>query len=76
MLPIVHGLEEDFGGQVAFRYLDADDGGEGERSYTALGVRGHPGIVLFDETGGEVYRDFGMVAADRLAQRLREVIGD
>jgi hypothetical protein len=76
MLPIVHGLEEEFGGGVAFRYLDAADGGQGERSYAALGVRGHPGIVIFDASGSEVYRDFGMVTAEQLAERLRAVTGD
>jgi hypothetical protein len=76
MLPIVHGLEEDFSEGVAFRYLDAADGGAGQTAYTELGLRGHPAILIFDASGGEVYRDFGIVEADQLAEQLRAVAGD
>lgn len=70
MLPIVHGLEDEYGDQVAFRFLVANDGGEGETVFGALAIPGHPGFVLFNAAGVETYRAFGIVPRAALAAEL------
>jgi hypothetical protein len=66
MTPIVRGLEDEFGDQVVFVYLNALDSADGQQTFAALNLPGHPGYVLFTPDGVEVYRAFGIVEADAL----------
>jgi hypothetical protein len=49
----VDGLREQYGDQVSFVYLNAQDGGQGEEAFSFYGLRGHPSLV-FVRTDGAV----------------------
>ncbi|MEO8611047.1 MAG: hypothetical protein ABI690_24335 [Chloroflexota bacterium] len=66
MMPIVNGLEAEFEGRVQFVYLNAEDGGNGQRAFTAMSLPGHPSYLIFAADGSEIYRAFGSVEADNL----------
>ena len=50
MMPIVDGLEEEFGGKVTVSRLDAAEP-ENARLQAQYGVRGHPAFVFLDKDG-------------------------
>jgi thiol:disulfide interchange protein len=70
MTPIVNGLEQEFSGKVAFQYLNAADGAQGQRTFEQLRLPGHPSYVLFAADGRELYRSFGLVDAERLRNAI------
>jgi hypothetical protein len=76
MTPIVHGLEEEFEGAVAFVHLNAMDGADGEQAFQRLALRGHPAYVLFDIGGNELYRTFGIVEAGALHAEIAGSLGE
>jgi hypothetical protein len=59
--PIVNRLQEEFRSEVAFEYLNAVDEGIGQAAFEQLGLRGHPAVVIFNASGQEIYRSFGLV---------------
>ena len=75
MQPIVNGLQEEFDTQVAFVSVNAGDGSAGQAAFRAVNLPGHPGIILFDASGKETYRAFGVVTEDDLRAALDEVTG-
>ncbi len=68
MMPIVHGLEEEFSDRVQFIYLNAEDGTNGQAAFAASGLPGHPSYLLFAADSSEIYRAFGIVEAEALRQ--------
>jgi hypothetical protein len=60
MMPVVDRLQAEQGDQAAFVALNARDGGDGEAVFAALGLAGHPAIVIFDASGRETYRQYGV----------------
>lgn len=70
MTPIVHGLEEEFSGKVAFLYMNAADGAEGQQAFQSLHLPGHPSYVLFASDGTELYRSFGLVDVETLRSAI------
>ena len=66
MMPIVNGLEAEFGNEVAFVYLNAVDGAEGQQAFEALSLPGHPSYVVFALDGNKIYQAFGMVEEETL----------
>jgi hypothetical protein len=74
MQPIVDGLREQYGAQVDFRYHNALDGGEGQRAFAETGIRGHPGVVVFDAQGRETFRRLGLVDPDELAAAVEAAL--
>lgn len=63
MAPIVHGLEAEYYGRVAFVYLDASD--PATRDFQSqLGFRVQPEFYLLDGQGNVVKKWFGYVPAD------------
>lgn len=72
MTPIVDGLQASYP-NVTFVYLNAQDGGQGERAFEALNMRGHPSYVLFNTGGNEIYRTFGVVPVEQLREELDTV---
>lgn len=72
MTPIVHGLQAEFGEKVSFIFLDARDGGDGQHYFEGLKLPGHPSIVIFDASGNEIYRAFGVTEAAALRQVVME----
>ncbi len=71
MTPIVHGLEEEYRESVAFLYMNAADGAEGQRAFQSLHLPGHPSYVLFGSDGKEVYRSFGLIESETLRAAIR-----
>ena len=70
MTPIVNGLESEFRTNILFLYLNAADAAEGQRTFEALYLPGHPSFVIFQPDGREVYRGFGIVEADTLRNAI------
>jgi hypothetical protein len=60
MTPVVNRLEAEMREQAAFVSLNARDNGEGEAAFTALGLVGHPAVLIFDASGRETYRQYGV----------------
>jgi len=74
MTPIVHGLEDEWGAQVSFVYMNALDGAEGQRAFDALTLPGHPSYVLFMPDGVEVYRTLGIVDVEALRAAIASAV--
>ena len=74
MQPIVHGLETEFGNQIAFERRDASLAA-GKAVMDAYGIRGHPSYAIVSPDGTLVWSYTGAVAADvlrtQIAQSLR-----
>ena len=70
MMPIVHGLETEFGNEIAFLYVDATDNAEGQQTFESLSFLGHPAYVIFSPAGEELYRSFGIVTEDNLQNAI------
>ena len=74
MQPIVDGLQGEYGDDVLFLDYDARDEVEGKSYFDALGLRGHPALVLYDAEGTEVWRMVGVVEESDLRARLDSVL--
>ena len=66
MMPIVDGLEAQYGDDIAFIRLNARDNDVGQRSFEISGLPGHPGYLLMMPDGTEAWRGFGQQSADQL----------
>lgn len=73
MEPIVDGLAQEFGPQVAFWRVEAETA-EGLALQDALEVRGHPTLVVLDGNGRVRNRFFGPQSAEVLREALQRVI--
>lgn len=73
MTPIVDGLEQTYGGQIAVQRINADkeDGPAIMRDYK---LPGHPVLLIFNSQQQEVYRFIGPQPADEIELRLQEVL--
>lgn len=69
------GLEDDFGGQVEFRRIDAATR-DGQAAFRAYGLRGHPSYVVVNPSGEVLWIGFGEQPAEALESQLRMVLGD
>lgn len=65
MQPAVRRLEEQYGDQVAFEYINAESE-RGAPLFRQLTLPGHPSYVLFSTDGKETFRTFGVVERDVL----------
>lgn len=65
----MNGLEEEFGDDIAFYRLDANEL-EVERFQRELGLRGHPTAALIDENEQVKNRFFGPQTAELLRSEL------
>jgi hypothetical protein len=70
----VDGLQAEFGDRIAFQYLNVN--AEGRLAFDQLGLRGHPGIVVFDASGQEVYRTFGVIEEAALHEKLTSIVDE
>jgi mono/diheme cytochrome c family protein len=73
MKPIVDGLESQYGDQVVFRRINANEG-DGPAVMAAYRVQGHPTILIIDRQGREVSRFLGPQAAEQIAESLQQVL--
>ena len=74
MMPIVNGLETEFGNEIAFLYLDAADNAEGQQAFESLSFLGHPAYMIFSPAGEELYRSFGIVTGDNLQNAIESTL--
>jgi hypothetical protein len=73
MQPIVDRLEAAYGERVGFVRANALDGDVGEAAFRALGLPGHPSVVILAADGAEVFRGFGVLTEDFLRPALEGV---
>jgi hypothetical protein len=74
MRPIVDGLEAEYGDQIDFHFLDAEDGSQGEAAFRAYALRGHPTVMIV-EAGGEVaWIRPGIIPEEELEREILTVI--
>jgi len=71
----VNRLEEQYSDDIAFEYLNALDGGIGQRAFEQLALRGHPAIVIYDADGKEVLRSFSILEEDLIIDVLGNLSG-
>lgn len=72
MEPIVNGLEDEYGDQIAFQYLNATE--EGEALFRRYNLRGHPSYVILNTEGDVVWRLVGEVPRSALEEGIQQVL--
>jgi thioredoxin-like negative regulator of GroEL len=71
MQPIVHGLETEFAGQLAFEWRNADT--EADKAVMdAYGLRAHPSYVIVAPDGAALWSFTGQMQADALREQVRK----
>ncbi|MCG3206863.1 MAG: hypothetical protein FOGNACKC_00462 [Anaerolineae bacterium] len=75
MAPVVHGLEELYGEQINFAYLDVDDPATLEFRQT-LGRRAQPEFYLLDAEGNVLQQWFGSVPPAEFQAAFAEALTD
>ncbi len=65
MRPIVDGIEEKFGDQLAVRRVNAAVG-DGPEIMSGYRIPGHPTVLIFDEAGNEIQRLVGVQPAENI----------
>jgi thiol-disulfide isomerase/thioredoxin len=73
MAPIVDGLEQKYGGQIAVQRVNAEQG-DGPAIMREYRILGHPTLLIFDGQQQEVRRLVGPQPADNTEILLREVL--
>ena len=69
MQPIVHGLETEFAGQLAFEQRDANTEA-GKVTMQTYNLRAHPSYVIVAPDGTSLWSFTGQVSADQLRTQL------
>jgi hypothetical protein len=72
MRPVVNRLEEAYGSQVKFLYLDAN--GDGKEAFQVGRFPGHPVVVLLKADGKEAWRRVGIVAYGDIEAEIVDVL--
>ena len=70
MQPIVHGLETEFAGQLAFERRNANTG-SGKAVMAAYGLRAHPSYIIVAPDGSALWSYTGPLQAETLREQLR-----
>ena len=72
MMPIVDGLEADYGERITFRRLNA--AADGQALFQRYNLRGHPAYVILDAQGNVIWRRVGSVPREVLEQGIRQAL--
>ena len=72
MAPIVDGLRADYGNQVAFQRLNADED-DGRAAAQTYRMRGHPAILVVNAHGDVVWSRLGVQPRDDVANVFESV---
>ncbi len=72
MAPIVDGLEQEFGPQLAVRRINAATGA-GPAIMRGYKILGHPAVLLVDASGQEVKRFIGPQPVETITAALQEL---
>lgn len=70
MQPIVHGLETEFAGQLAFEQRDANTE-TGKTTMQIYNLRAHPSYVIVAPDGTSLWSLTGQVSADALRTQIK-----
>lgn len=73
MLPVVHGLEAQYGEQIEFVYLDIDDA-DTQSLKDALGYRVQPHFFLVDGNGVVIQQWLGVVSQDDFVSAFQPML--
>ena len=73
MLPVVHGLESQYGEQIDFVYLDIDDAGT-QTLKNELGYRVQPHFFLVDGDGVVIQQWLGVVSEADFVSAFQQVL--
>lgn len=73
MVPIVDGLEEEYGQQIVIKRINADVG-DGPEIVRAYRIPGHPTTLIFDSQGQEVQRLLGPQSTEVVREALQNVL--
>lgn len=73
MLPVVHGLEAQYGEQIEFVYLDIDDA-DTQSLKDVLGYRVQPHFFLVDGDGVVIQQWLGVVSEDDFVSAFQQVL--
>ncbi|HMR62915.1 MAG TPA: thioredoxin family protein [Anaerolineae bacterium] len=73
MTPVVDGLEQQYGGQVVFKRINALEG-DGPEVMRAYRIPGHPALLVFNQARVEVQRFIGPQPAGVVQEVLRDVV--
>jgi hypothetical protein len=75
MVPIVHGLEAEFGEQMNFIYLDIDDP-ENQENKRLLKYRYQPHFILIDKMGNVIQQWVGFVSENELRLGIEKALSN
>jgi thiol-disulfide isomerase/thioredoxin len=73
MAPIVDGLEQQYGEQIAVRRVNAAKG-DGPAIMREYRLPGHPTLMIFDSEGQQVRRLIGPQSATVIEEAMQEVL--
>jgi thiol-disulfide isomerase/thioredoxin len=73
MAPIVDGLEQEYGGQIAVQRVNADKG-DGPAIMRKYQILGHPTLLIFDNQRQEVQRLLGPQPVHDIEILLQKVL--
>jgi hypothetical protein len=73
MAPVVHGLEQQWGADIDFVYLDIDDS-QNDVFKRTFGFTYQPLYILLDSAGQIVERWFGVVEASAFESAFQQVV--
>ncbi|MCL4303805.1 MAG: hypothetical protein KJ077_49435 [Anaerolineae bacterium] len=73
MAPIVDGLEQEYGGQIAVQRINANEG-DGPAIMRAYKILGHPVVLIFNSQQQELHRLIGPKPAHEVEMLLQEVL--
>jgi hypothetical protein len=71
MQPIVHGLETEFVGQIAFERRNANTDA-GRATMDAYALRGHPSFVIVAPDGTALWVYMGPLSGNALREQVRK----
>lgn len=74
MQPIVNGLKENYGAEMAFVEVNAGDDGDGEAAFNQKNLPGHPAYLIVQPDGKELWRGFGEQNMDRLELAIQDTL--
>ncbi|MDQ3248557.1 MAG: hypothetical protein M3Q45_05040 [Chloroflexota bacterium] len=75
MQPIVHGLEAEFAGRIAFEQYDANTE-KGQATMATYGLRAHPSYVVVALDGKRLWSFMGQMSAEALRAELRQYVAE
>lgn len=73
MMPIVNGLQAEFGKQVVFAQFNVSTE-DGARLQEHYGLRGHPAYVLVDSNGQVTWRSVGQKPEEELRAPIETLL--